>query len=188
LRGFLILLTLISIFCVVVYDSVVAVPDGYVGVTTCRLRRFGPIATAPRTLDPGLHLSLPLLTRLSLYNTRIQMLVLQVPVGEGKIVQMTGQVRIEPDSAVILHQKRGPNYLAEVRPWLTEIFKGKISEAHGRLGSPEIRQDILDTVEQALAADGIAFDRPPFLTLLEHLSLNLDPPTEEESDTDEDAD
>lgn len=191
-RRFLIVFILFSILCFIVYDSIKAVPDGYVGVETFRVNRLGPLSTAPRALTSGLHLSLPLLTRLHLYNTRVQMLILQVPVGAGKVFQMTAQVRLDPDSAVALHLKRGPDYMLDsIKPWLTELMKGKIFDSRGRMDSPEQQAWLLDTVEQDLSLDGLSLERA-FLTRLEHLELgdaggkaaNAD----EESDTDEDQD
>lgn len=185
MRKFLICLILIGVFGFIGYDSVIAVPDGYAGVATYRVSRLGPISTAPRTLRAGLHLSLPLVTRLTLYNLRVQILVLQVPLGEGKIFQMTAQVRLDPDSAVLVHQKRGPQYIKEqIQPWLTELMKNKIYENRGRLSTVERQDDLLSAIRQDLALDGLVLERA-FLTRLEHLELKEEPAAEQGSDTDE---
>lgn len=187
MKRFLVFLVFIGILGLIVYDSVLAVPDGYIGVATYRIGRLGAISTAPRKLDSGLHLSLPFLTRLHLYSDRVQMLTLQVPVGGGKIFQMTTQVRLDPDSAVAVHLKHGPRYLEDkVKPWLTELMKNKIYETHGNMNTVQ-QQDLLESaVREDLSLDGLHLERA-FLTRLEHLELvNDQPATAEESDTDED--
>ena len=186
MRKFLIFLILIGLLGFVGYDSIKAVPDGTVGVATYRVSRLGPISAAPRALHSGLHLSLPFVTRLTIYNIRVQILVLQVPLGEGKIFQITAQVRLDPDSAVLVHQKRGPKYIEEqIRPWLTELMKNKIYENRGHQSTDERQDDLLAAVRQDLALDGLVLERA-FLTRLEHLELKEDSTAVQGSDTDED--
>ena len=190
MRRFLILVFLLCVLGFLVYDSVIAVPDGSVGVITFQRSRLGPISTRPRTLDPGLHLSLPLLTRLQLYNTRVQMLVLNATVGDGTTFRLTAQVRLDPDSAVEVHQRLGPNYLQDqISKTVTALIENEIyDKTGGNLVSAESQQKLLNAVGVTLARDGFYVDQA-ILTRLDRMEIREETHADDrESDTDEDTD
>lgn len=191
MQRFLVFLILFALLCLVVYDSVVAVPEGYTGVATIRVRRLAPLLGSPQNLDPGLSLSLPFVTTLQLYSTRVHMLYVDVPIPDRKIFRLTAQVRLNSDSAVLLHQRIGPNYLNDVmKPTLRAVMEKEIYAGHGNMSMAENQQQLLDAVAHVLALDGLTLDRA-ILTRLEHLELKDEQSTSEsgeESDTDEEAD
>ena len=188
MQRFIVFLILVALLSVIVYDSVVSVPDGYAGIASIRIRRLAPILGSPRTLEPGLHLSLPFFTGLQLYSTRVQMLYIDVPVENKKIFRLTAQVRLDSDSAAAVHSRLGPNYLQEVmKPTLRAIIEKQIYAGRGNLSLSESQQQLLDAVRQTLALDGLALDQA-ILTRLEDIDLKDAQPDDGESDTDEDRD
>lgn len=189
MRRFLIVLILLALLGFVVYDSIIDVPDGYAGVSTFRRSHLGRISTAPRILPPGLHLSLPLLTRMQLYNTRIQVILIDVPIAAGQTFRLTAQVRLDPDSAVVVHHRLGPNYLQDppIRSALTALMQNEIFATHGKISSSESQEQLLSAISGELSRKGLILEEA-ILTRLERLDLKEETPAVEESDTDEDQD
>lgn len=171
-----------------VYDSVLAIPDGAVGLTTSRIQNLGPIPTAPRILGPGLHAGIPVITHLKLYNTRVQIMVLDVPVGNGAKFRLTAQARLDPDSVVVVDRRMGQNYMKEVIvPTLSAVMEKEIYASRGDLVSGESQQKILDAVRTAMSLDGLTLDQA-VLTHIERLEFNSKPPADSSADESDDQD
>jgi len=185
LRRFFLFLILLALLAGVVYSSIAAVPDGSVGILSMRIPppRFFKLSPS---LSPGLHLVLPVVTRVHLYSIRVRMLSLDVPIDGGKKFRLTAQVRLDPDSAPAIHRRLGPNYLDDVtRPTVQAILEREVYRAGGDVSHPEHQQQIYSAIAGALASDGLWLDQA-ILARLEMVHL-----TEEEfdsSDTDPSSD
>lgn len=183
MRRFIAVLILLGIFALVVRGSLVPIPDGNLGVATSAFPDLKLVPTAPRALLPGVHLALPYMTRLQLYNTRVRMMSLHVPAGPGKFYDLTAQIHISSDSAVDLHVKLGPNYLDNaIRPTLQALLKDEIYEGASK-SSGVSEERLRAEMTQMLSKNGMVLDEM-ILTLIGNAAANENG----ESETDEDTD
>ena len=185
---FFVFLILLGVLAFAVYDSIIDVPDGSVGVVTFRRAHLGPIPTSPRILQPGLHLTLPVLARYQTYNTRLQTILLDVPIAPGNTFRLTAQVRLDPDSAVYVHMRLGPSYLKEypIRLSLTAYMQNEIYATRGDILDANSQQRLLQTITSEFARNGLILDEA-ILTRLGKIDLKPEHRDTSESDTDEDG-
>lgn len=180
MHGFLILILLIGLVGGVTYLSLAPVPEGQVGIATLAIPSFGSAPRPVRLLTPGLHFTCPGVTHVRLYNTRVQMLYVDVPLNTGSTFRLTAQVRLDSDSAVSIHQRLGPGYLREVvRPTLSAILERELYASGGAVDDPIIQDRIRDTLRQSLSIEGLHLDEA-VLTRFDRVTL-----IDERSDTDE---
>ena len=141
------------------FQSVRVVPAGYVGVT------FNKLSGSLTTMQEGIHVVMPGIQQLNLYDARLQEVTLASNVedgdegainarskeGLGITADVTVQFRINREEAAILHKQLGRNYLQTViRPQV----RSKVRDAIGQFGAAEListqRQQVEESVTKAL--------------------------------------
>lgn len=152
----------LAIAALLLFESVRSVPAGYVGVS------FNKLSGNLATLDPGVHLIVPGIQQLNLYDARLQEVTLAHTVtddSEGAIrarskeglditADVTVQFRIDRARADMLHRELGRNYLQTViRPQV----RSKVRDAIGQFNAAEListqRQEVEAKVTEALKTE-----------------------------------
>ncbi|MFC3862910.1 prohibitin family protein [Deinococcus antarcticus] len=152
----------LAIAALVLFESIRSVPAGFVGVS------FNKLSGRLATLDPGVHVIVPGIQQLNMYDARLQEVTLAHTVqddSEGAIrarskeglditADVTVQFRIDRAKADILHKELGRNYLQTViRPQV----RSKVRDAIGQFNAAEListqRQEVEANVTNALKSE-----------------------------------
>ncbi|WP_018461354.1 prohibitin family protein [Thermus oshimai] len=141
-------------------NSLVLVPAGHVGVVFNVFR-----GVQPRPLGEGVHLVLPLVQQVILYDARVKEVTLSAPhEGERRVdtsirarskegleigVDVTVQYRVLAAEAARLHQEVGPGYLETL---LIPQIRSKVRDAVGQFGAAELISTQRTALETAVIA------------------------------------
>ncbi|WP_337845368.1 prohibitin family protein [Thermus sp.] len=141
-------------------NSLVLVPAGHVGVVFNVFR-----GVQPRPLGEGVHLVLPLVQKVILYDARVKEVTLSAPhEGERRVdtsirarskegleigVDVTVQYRVLAAEAARLHQEVGPGYLETL---LIPQIRSKVRDAVGQFGAAELISTQRTALETAVIA------------------------------------
>lgn len=144
------------------FESVRVVPAGFVGVA------FNNFSGSLNTMQEGVHLVIPGMQRLTLYDARLQEVTLAHNVQDGDegainarskegldiTADVTVQFRINREQAAILHKQLGANYLKTViRPQV----RSKVRDAIGQFNAADListkRQEVEAKVTDALKTE-----------------------------------
>lgn len=180
---FMIILFLAVVVCLGAYYSVVFIPDGKVGVLVCHAPNLNRLCPPSHSLMPGIHLTRPFVSQLRLYDTRMQILLIDVPLGGTRTARFTAQVRLNSDSAVWVDRNMGQSYMHDkVRPHAAAVLEKESYRLDGCIVSEDGQQQVIRAIGEALSRDGVFLDEA-VLTRLEKLEFSDEDTDEEASDT-----
>ena len=181
MRGYLIFFLFIVIVTSLGYYSLIHIPDGHVGIVTVTIPTAGSVTVAPRMVRSGLHLSWPWVSSVRLYSTRAQMLNADVPSSKGAF-RLTAQVRLDPDSALAVHDRLGPSYLRKViSPTVSALVEKEIDLAGETIDSPAAHQRLREALATELSLDGLHLDE----AILRRTNADADGESDAEPDSDD---
>lgn len=155
----LVQLFLLILSCMLLSGCVVQVEDGEVGVKN----DFGHIRD--EALNAGWHFFLPAVTRIELWNVKIQELKERalVPSSEGLISQLDMSIlyQIPAQKASVVRKTIGPDYVTVVvEPYVREAIRNvasgyAVKALYSEAGRKEIGKNILDFLKGKLDEKGI---------------------------------
>lgn len=157
-RRFVLIVVLLGIGYLFVQASFIDIPDGHVGVATNRFPGLRAVYFSARSMPPGVHLSIPFLSRIHLYSTRLRILTLDVEKDDVTRYRMSAQIRLIPDSSVLVHDRLGPDYLSvSLGPLLSAHLQDEVfSVAAGVVGAGA--EHLKQSLDGVLARNGFILE------------------------------